>query len=227
VLEQQGRLEEAHAVRLDLLAASEEAFGREHVDSLIARHGLAVNQLYLERFDEALVTVGPCVEILERSGDSANPMMLLQSRMTMANALERLDRQGEALEVSESVVKQLEELAGADHRQTLISRNSLAVLLMKVGRHSDAVTMARRNLDLAETGLPGNRLIMFPFRSNHARTLSAAGQHAEAVAELLAVEQFLRSDTEAAEHEVSRVRDLLAEVYTAWGKPDEAARWAD
>ena len=227
VLEQQSRYEDAHAVRLDLLAACEAAFGQEHVDTLIARQGLAVNQLYLERFGDALATILPAVEILERNEDSMNPILLLQCRMAMANALERLDREAEALVISQSALAQLEELAGEDHRQTLISRNSLAVLMMKVGQHGEAVAMARRNIDLAENGIPGNRLIMFPFRTNYARTLSAAGQHAEAVAELLKVEAFLRGDSDAVESEVARVRELLAEAYTAWGKPEDAARWTD
>lgn len=227
VLEQQGRFEEAAAIHEDLLEASEEVFGLEHVETLIVRNNLAVAQLYLEQFESALSTIAPCVEILERNRETSNPMMLLQSRMTLANALERLDRKDEALRVSESVVAQLAELAGEAHRQTLISRNSLAVLLMEVGRHAEAVDLARRNLALAATGIPGNRLIMFPFRSNYARTLSAAGLHEEAVVELLSVEKFLRDDQEAADREVARVRELLAQAYTAWAKPEEALRWSD
>lgn len=227
VLGQQGRFEEAAAIHEDLLDASEEAFGSEHMETLIVRGNLAVTQLYLEQFERALSTIRPCVEALERVKDSSNPMMLLQSRMTLANALERLDREAEALEVSESVVGQFEELAGESHRETLISRNGLAVSLMKAERLDDAVALARRNLELAATGIPGNRLIMFPFRSNYARTLCAAGHYEEAVTELLAVEGFLRGDPEAQDREVARVRELLAQTYVAWGKPKEAARWTE
>ena len=64
---------------------------------------------------------------------------------------------------------------------------------------------------------------MFPFRSNYARVLSAAGRHREALEALHTVELFLADDPNAAEAEVTRIRELLKEAYAASGDDEAAA----
>ncbi len=66
---------------------------------------------------------------------------------------------------------------------------------------------------------------VFPLRSNLGRIYTAAKKYEEAEVELLAVEAALRVDEETTPRETARIRELLAELYRAWGKPDQAAQW--
>ncbi|MEL6907020.1 MAG: tetratricopeptide repeat protein, partial [Planctomycetota bacterium] len=162
--------------------------------------------------------------ILEGELAELNPIALLQVRMTLANAYDGLDRNEESLEVNQMVLTQLEELAGVGHPNTLISRNSLVVLLLKLDRAEESVALGERNLELARDTDPSLRMIQFPFRSNLARALAGAGRFEDAIAELDAVARFLDEDENTVESEVSRIRELRAQTYELWGRPEDAAR---
>lgn len=225
VLGQLDRRDEGRDLYREVLDRSLVAFGPEHAETQIARNNLAVALLYMEEFEAAAEAVRPAVELYAGEQGSLNPISALQVRMTYANALDGMGREAEALPVYETIVGQLEELVGEAHPQTLISRNSLVVCLQELGRADEAVELGRRNLALAREAQPGARVNQFPFRSNLARALSRAGRHAEAEAELLAVERFLSDDPDTTPRERGRIDELLAKLYDDWGRPEEAARW--
>jgi len=227
VLIQLGRIDEGKELYREVMVRTEEALGSENDDTLLARNNYAVALLYAGEHGAARAVILPCVEILDSGRVSAGPTFDVQVRMTYANALDGLGRHAEVLPVYRRIVGELEGLAGEGHPQTLISRNSLAVLLMKVDRAEESVALARENIAVAEAHMPGLRLIEFPFRSNLARALAAAERYGEAEAELLAVARFLEADPEATERETDRVAELLVDLYTAWGRPEDAARWRD
>lgn len=225
VLIQLGRTAEGRDVYKELLELHVEVYGADNDETVIARNNLAVAQLYLEEHGAAAETIRPAVELLGGERGVANPIMALQVRMTYANALDGLGQVAEALPVYQAVVAQLEELAGEGHPQTLISRNSLVVLLMKLGRHAESIALGERNIELAKVHQPSARMIEFPFRSNLGRALAAAGKFEQAEAEFLAVDAFLSADADTTTRETERLAELLAAMYEQWGKPGEAGRW--
>ena len=147
--------------------------------------------------------------------------------MSLAGALENLGRLEESLEMSEAAHTRLTELAGEAHPQTLIARNNMAMLFIKLGRAPEAVEICEEVLALSTEHDPTSRINAFPFRSNLGRAMLAAKDFEGAEAALLEVERTLGEDDEAPPRDIARVRALLAELYEAWGKPDEAESWKD
>lgn len=227
VVRQLGDLESARDIYEENAERASEAYGREHAESILARHNVANVSIYLEDHARAETIATENLEILLADEESADPFLVLQTRMALANALNGLGRFADALPAATSVVEQLSSLAGESHPQTLISRNTVVTTLMKLERFDESIELGARNLVLAEESQPGNRLNMFPFRSNLGRALAAAGRFEQALEELHAVEEFLRGDPSVSAKETLRIRELLTESYEAWGKPAEAERWRD
>ncbi len=221
------RTAEAIEVMEDVLATSLRVFGDDHQNTFVARNNLSVELMYAKRYGRAEEILRQSLASFDGERGAQDPVGVLQCKMSLAAALDHLERYGEALGMFESAIGQLEELAGAAHPQTLITKNNLAMLLVKMGRAEEAVAISRAVLAAGEEHQPDSRTNVFPFRSNFARALQAHGDFALAEVELLAVQRQLSEDEAAMPRETSRVRELLHELYTAWGKPEQAAQWIE
>ena len=180
--------------------------------------------MYQERFERAEQILRQSLVSLDGERE---PVRVLQCEMSLAAALENLDRLEESLEMYEAAYSRLTELAGEAHPQTLITRNNMAMLFIKLGRAPEAVEICKEVLALSNEHDPDSRINAFPFRSNLGRAMLAAEDFVGAETALLEVERALGEDEEATLREISRVRELLVELYKAWGKPDKAASWND
>ena len=213
VLQHQGDLDGARVLWEQNATLAEETYGVEHDSTVLARHNAAVGAMYLEDHARAEELTRENLAILEaRPEATSDPIMVLQTRMALANALDLQGRLDEALPLARASLAQLEELAGEGHPQTLISRNSLLSILIKLGLGDEAVDVAEHNLALAEESQPGHRNNMFPFRSNLGRALAVRGDFEAALEALRAVETFLESDPNTAERETDRIEELLSQT---------------
>ncbi|MEM1450841.1 MAG: serine/threonine-protein kinase [Planctomycetota bacterium] len=227
VLQDLGRMDEALLVFEEQVDVHLRLFGERHVETIVARNNLSVALMDVERYERATEVLRANLEALDGPIGEADPVMVVRAEMNYAAALSGLDRKDEALEVSGSVLERLGALVGPEHVQSLISRNNHAVLQMELGHTSEAVETARENLDLAREHHPDLPYLEFPFRMNLGRTLASDGRFEEAEAELLAVERHLASDPNTTPGQTARIREVLAETYAAWDRPEDAARWTD
>ncbi len=220
-----GEFAEARPIYEGQIELYKELYGPEHRETLQAQSNLAVLFMKQKDFAAAEVLLVEAMQALSDPEGVEDPIIAIQIEMNLAAALEGLDRFVESRVVSERIVKGLEELVGEGHLQALISRNNLAMLLMKMGETEAAVDMARFNLTVAQRDHPGLPYLDFPFRSNLGRALVLDGQFEAGEAALLTVEAALRANPDALPHQVERVRELLMKTYTEWGRPDDADRW--
>ncbi|MEM9381314.1 MAG: serine/threonine-protein kinase [Planctomycetota bacterium] len=227
VLQDLGRIEEAASVFEEQVELHLGLYGERHAETIVARNNLSVALMRLESYERAAEVLRANLGALDGPIGEADPVRVVRTEMNYAAALSGLQRKDEALVVSRSVLERLGALVGPEHVQSLISRNNHAVLQMEVGRTSEAVATARENLDLAREHHPDLPYIEFPFRMNLGRTLASDGRFEDAEAELLAVERHLTADPNTTPDQAARIREVLAETYAAWGRPDEAARWSD
>lgn len=218
------RNDEAIEVMEEVLASAVRAFGDGHERTFVARNNLSVALMYQERFERAEQILRQSLVSLDGERE---PVRVLQCEMSLAAALENLDRLEESLEMYEAAYSRLTELAGEAHPQTLITRNNMAMLFIKLGRAPEAVEICKEVLALSNEHDPDSRINAFPFRSNLGRAMLAAEDFVGAETALLEVERALGEDEEATLREISRVRELLVELYKAWGKPEKAASWND
>ncbi|MEM9801563.1 MAG: serine/threonine-protein kinase [Planctomycetota bacterium] len=227
VLQDLGRTEEALPIFEEQVELHLGLYGERHVETIVARNNLSVALMRLERYERAAEVLRANLDALDGPLGKGDPVMVVRAEMNYAAALSGLDRKAEALVVSASVLERLATLVGPEHVQSLISRNNHAVLQMELGHTAEAVVTATENLELAREHHPDLPYIEFPFRMNLGRTLASDGRFEEAEAELLAVERHLSSDPNTTPDQAARIREVLAETYAAWNRPEDAARWTD
>lgn len=225
ILQDLGRFDDARPIHEEIVRICREKFGGDHRESVVARSNLAVLHMQQNDFAAAEVLLTENLRLLEGPLGDTDPVLLLRTEMNLASALSGLNRREEARVVSARVVSRLEELVGPAHEQTLIARNNLSLEIMTAGETDEAVRLQQRNIELAIAELPDSPMITFPFRMNLGRALAAAGRFEEAERELLAVEGLLSASPNTTELQAARIREVIAEMYAAWSKPEEEARW--
>lgn len=103
--------------------------------------------------------------------------------------------------------------------------NNYAMLLRRVGRASEATALYREILPLCEAGLPEGHYITAIFRNNYGDCLTDLGSYAEAERALLDSQRVMERFFKPPHPRIDNGRARLARLYTAWGRPEQAAEW--
>jgi tetratricopeptide (TPR) repeat protein len=148
---------------------------------------------------------------------------LLRLRLRLVYLLNELgDSTGLAIAVAEPLVADCEQLLGADHPDTLASRNNLAMAYHAAGRTGQAVALLERTLADRERLLGADHPDTLASRNNLAEAYHAAGRTGEAV---VLLERML-GDCErllGADHpDTLQSHNNLAAAYRAAGRTGEA-----
>ncbi|WP_314241818.1 FxSxx-COOH system tetratricopeptide repeat protein [Streptomyces sp. DSM 40907] len=104
----------------------------------------------------------------------------LNSRNTLAQALQALGRHQEAADFHARNIATRERVLGPDHPDTLVSRNNLGVALNDLGRTQEAADLHTRNLAALERALGPGHPHTLTSRNNLAYTLRNLGRRQEA-----------------------------------------------
>ena len=88
---------------------------------------------------------------------------------------------GRAIDIGTQILVDSVQVLGADHPQTLLARNNLAVVCETSGRLSEAITLHEQNLTDSERLLGGDNLRTLKTRDNLAGAYRGAGRLAEAI----------------------------------------------
>jgi tetratricopeptide (TPR) repeat protein len=114
------------------------------------------------------------------NADSATA--LLQLRLQSVYLLNELgDSAGLAILAAEPLAVDCERILGADHADTLISRNNLAVAYRAAGRTADAIPLLERILAVSERVLGADHADTLISRNNLAMVYQDAGRIADAI----------------------------------------------
>ncbi|MCK7595589.1 serine/threonine-protein kinase [Pseudomarimonas salicorniae] len=152
-----GDLEAALALSERLYARSVERFGQEHPFTLTQVNNRAVTLINLQRTEEAIPLLRGLVEARARQIGARHPQTI-KAEANLASALMRSvqDREPDALRAQRSaesaqrlrrVLAAREDLLGREHPETLLSRASLASVLMHGGEMEEALRLARAVYD--------------------------------------------------------------------------------
>jgi hypothetical protein len=119
---------------------------------------------------------------------------------------------------------------GAAHPDTVVAAAALALAYVSQGKFVQGEPLGREILEFNRKNQPDN---WQRFRAETLLGASLSGQKKYAEAEPLLVEGYRgmlarkdRIDVPDWYH-LDRARDWLVQLYQAWGKPDQAARWQD
>ncbi len=212
----QGRLAEAEATFTGALQESRASLGEAHPQVAIILNNLAdvrqsrgdpagAEELYRRAIELTRRRLGP------RHSDLApalhNLASLQQERGDLA-AAEASFRQALAI---------MEETSGRDHLRSAMTRLSLALLLVQKGDAVNAEGMARRSLTVLAAKLSPGDVWVVAAQRTVGRSLAAQRRYAEA-------EPFLRALVPADSGQAAAEDlDALADLYEAWGRPEDAA----
>ncbi len=125
----------------------------------------------------------------------------------------------EALEMNQT-------LFDSDHPDIAITQTGMAILLLRTGRAAAALEMAQAaHESLAESYAPDHWRTLWAL-STRGASLTQLSRYVEAEPLLLESYEGLRNNTGARPVHVETTRRYLAELYTAWGRPEESARYS-
>jgi len=114
------------------------------------------------------------------------------------------------------------------HRRQMNALIGLGEAMLAQGRAAEARPHARQAVKIGEEALRPEHRVLAEARSLLGACRSAEGRYAEAERSLQEARNALRPPkTPQAAQALRRVRERLARLYEAWGKPEPAAAWRD
>ncbi|MEV6300482.1 FxSxx-COOH system tetratricopeptide repeat protein [Actinoplanes sp. NPDC051861] len=134
----QGQTRAAIEQRERILADSLRLFGKDHPDTQITRHNLAIAYRDMGRLDEAIAAFEGVLADRRRLLGDGHPETLT-TRNQLALAYEAAGRRDEAITEAESVLADRSGLLGREHPSTLNSRHNLAAVYREAGRLDEAI----------------------------------------------------------------------------------------
>lgn len=98
-------------------------------------------------------------------------------------------------------------------------------MLVESGRASQAGPIYRDLIKEANVALPQDHWLTHVFRAKYGEQLVAVEQFEEAEAYRLPSYEFLSKKLGTSHNQAVKTRARLAELYTAWGKPERATEF--
>lgn len=155
-------------------------------------------------------------------GDNSDEAMAVLSHRGLIELARGHAKEAEA--IYKDVVKRRVDNLGAEHPETLGSRNDLAISLQAQGKNAEAEQVLRDVLAICQRSQGVEHRATLASRNNLANVLQAQGKNAEAEQEHRAV-LAVRQRVKGAEHpDTLSSRNNLASTLHAQGKNDEAER---
>ncbi|MFT3881213.1 MAG: tetratricopeptide repeat protein [Gemmatales bacterium] len=185
---------------------------------------LAVALKRLNRFNEAEPLARKALELDRHTLGPEHPDTLI-SLNGIATILYAQKKYEEAEKLYRECLLLRKKVLPKDHPSLPGQMIDLADLLMETNRPADAEPFYRE-------GLQGRERLRRPcdYQIQDARRklgncLIALKKFAEAEPLLLSAYECLEKDAKASPEEKNQIKDSLFKLYTAWNKPDEAAKW--
>ncbi|MDW7994811.1 MAG: serine/threonine-protein kinase [Gemmatales bacterium] len=220
-----GRHEEALKLHEETLRLRRAKLGPDHPDTLRSMHNLALNYYASGRYAESAKLHEETLRLLQAKLGPDHPDMLL-SMYNLANVYAELGRYEEAVRLGEALVGLGRAKLGPDHPDTLRIMHNLAASYFCLGRYAQSAKLLEETLGVYQAKLgpdhPDTILSMFTLASS----LIQMKHYARAEELLLQVESAVAKGRLGIDPNVCRnMVPTLVELYQAWGKPTEAAKW--
>jgi len=225
VLHLKGDLEGANSTYRQALAMQRELLGEVHPDVASTLYDLA--------------------SVMEDSGDLRGAVEATRESLHIYRALfpgdnpdvaSTMNRLGYLLTESgdystadiylQDALKMRRRLFGDTHPEVASSLASVAILQVATGKYVDALVSARTAKEMFTSALSASNWKTAIAQSVNGAALAGVHMYAEAEKELLPAYTLLNQDAAALPTYRTLARRYLAELYLAWGRPAEAARYA-
>jgi serine/threonine protein kinase/Tfp pilus assembly protein PilF len=222
-----GQLEQALPLLERALAKCQEKLGPDHPQTLAHMNNLAVVYKEAGQLDKAVPLVEQVLPKLQEKLGPDHPHTLTTMN-NLAHAYQETGQLEQALPLYEQALARRKEKLGPDHLDTLASMNDLAQAYQKNGNFPKAELILRECLTVRQKKQP-DAWTTFNTQIQLGACLLGQQKYAEA-------EPLLRTGYEEMKQRQGKIPaqgqarltealDRLVQLYDAWGKPDQAARW--
>jgi serine/threonine-protein kinase len=219
------RYEEAEPLLRESLAIQRRIHPESHPSVAVTMANLAGVLRDKGAYDEAEELYREVLAMQRRLYDGAHPN-LATTLSTFASLLIDRGRLEEAKSFLMESVAMREQLFGALHDRTAGAQYRLAKLLLDTGDSVEAVSLFRKALQVSEEVNGRDHWKTAVARIGVGRALTALGRYAEAESNLVPAHVFFeREDAGGPPSGPRLVLEALVELYAAWGRPQQAARF--
>ncbi len=221
VLQERGQYDEAERLHRESLEMRRKLLGQEHLEVAISLNNLGLTLYARGRSDEA--------EQMFRESLAMRRKLLgpdhHQVAWSMTNLAARLHRKGQ-LEEAERLHREAlairRQWFGEDHPETVHTLGALASVLRDKGDCRAALPLFEEAISRGAALLGPDHLAVAGDRSASAPCLTRLGRYLEAEEQLLAAHTRLQTALGQQHWQTKLSLRRLAELYEAWGKPDQA-----
>lgn len=225
LLREKGDREEAESLIREAYEQAARVLGPAHPDTLIALTQLGIILRQTGQLDEARRRLEEAVRLSEEQ-HGPNAPKTLNRLSSLAGVFFEQKQFAEAEPVVRRVVEGLATAYGEHSSKTLAAMNNHGLLLVEVGRLEEAEQTFRRLIALLDEAAPPGHWFSQAARANLGHCLTRMERFEEAEPVLLECYEKLTTSMGAAHPRTVGAAEKLVELYTAWGRPEEAARYA-
>jgi serine/threonine protein kinase/lipopolysaccharide biosynthesis regulator YciM len=222
-----GQLDRALSLFEQALTKLKEKLGPDHPTTLATMDNLSRAYKYAGQVHKAL----PLVEqVLAKRQEQlgANHPDTIRAMNNLAGTYWAVGQRDKALPLLEQALMKFKERPGPDHPDTLQCMNNLAAAYQEHGDFAKAEPILRECLTHRQQKQPEAWLTLYT-QSQLGASLLGQKQYAAAEPLLLAgyegMKQREAKIPAVSKKNLTEALDRLVELYDAWGKPDQAARW--
>ncbi|MEN8162951.1 MAG: tetratricopeptide repeat protein [Acidobacteriota bacterium] len=179
------------------------------------------------------VTVVEALETATRMVDSGDrsPRLEAEVRRVVGETYHSLSRHEEAEEQTRTALEMLQALErfrriyGEQHPWVAVATYNLGSTQTDAGRPAQALVNLERAVDLAAGIYPEGHLNLAVMRAKYGECLSRLSRFTEAEAILVPAHTVINAQLGDEHWRTRQAAEMVAELYTGWGKTEEADRW--
>ncbi len=195
-----------------------------HDTQLLSLHALAQLRRSQERTDDAELLLRQLLQLC-REHRTPTHDYTLATLNNLGNLLLDADRVAEAEPLLGEAADGQVATRGEASANAVVARNNHALALDRLGRDAEAEAAWARVVAGREATVGAEHEKTFVARSRHAAALGRISRYDEGESEARAACEGLARLAGAEAPETLRARERLADLYDAWGRPEDAAAW--
>ena len=223
----EGKIAEAEAIDKEVFDAFVRVKGREHWQTIVSGDLLGGIYTMEGKYAQAEAIHSESLAIGLRTAGAENPNTLVTMNR-LATVYLKTNRFAEAEKLQAGLLAGMRKTVGPEHPNTLIVSGNISFTRHQLHKDAEVVDLMRQAVAIHESKYPDGWQ-RFRCESLLGAGLTGLKQYAEAEPHLLKGFQGMVDRLETipadARRNVANAANYIVELYQAWGKPAEAAKW--
>ncbi len=218
-----GRADEALPVFREALAIQEKAYGKRHRETALTLNNIALVLMGMGRREEAESAARQALEV--RAAIGAKTFEHAQAMNTLGGILMSEQKFADAEVQFRAAASLYAEIVGPAHSSVGASLNNVGGALFMQGKFAEAEPVLRRAIEIRSASLPPGSVEVAQGHKNLSRVLRELEKYDDAEREGLEAYRLATTGDESARAAAGGIALELVDLYSAWGKPEQAAEW--